>query len=217
MNGQPPKRRRGCLFYGCITSLVLLALAIGALLLGLHLFKKAVNRYTDSQPVEVPVSQMPAGEAARLRQRFEAFQAAVREQRPVAPLSLSSEDLNALIAGGAQPQAMPGKLYVSVEGDQLKGQVSVPLEAVGWRMFRGRYLNGTATFRLALHNGALFVTAQSLAVKGRPLPEVFMQHIRQENLAAGLANEPRLTTVLQGLEEIRVRDGKLVIVPKEQK
>ena len=33
MNGQPPKPRRGCFFYGCITGLVLLLLiAIGGLI-----------------------------------------------------------------------------------------------------------------------------------------------------------------------------------------
>lgn len=217
MNGQSPKRRRGCFFYGCITSLVLLALLLGAVLLGLHLIKKTVNRYTESQAVELPTSQMPRDEAAKLKQRFEAFEAAVREQRPVPPLTLTSDDLNALIASGPQPQALQGKVYLSLEGDQLKGQVSVPLQTIGWGMLKGRYLNGSAMFNLALHNGALFVTAQSVAVKGRPLPEAFMQSIRKENLAARLANDPRAAALLQGLEDIRVSGGKLVIVPKEKK
>jgi hypothetical protein len=217
VNGQVPKRPRGCFFYGCITSLVLLALMLGALLIGVYYVKRTVNRYTDSQPVEVPVSQMPQGEAAKLKQRVEVFQAAVREQRPVPPLTLTPDDLNALIASGAQQQALQGKLYVSVEGDQLQGQVSVPLQHVGLGMFKGRYLNGKATFNLALHNGALFLTAQSITVKGHTLPEAFMQQVRKENLAASLANEPRAVAVLQGLEDIRVSDGKLVIVPKEKR
>ena len=216
MNGRPPKPRRGCFFYGCITSLVLLVLLLGAVLIGLHYVKKLVNRYTDSQAVEVPTSQMPRDEASMLRHRFESFEAAVREQRPVPPLTLTADDLNALIASGPQQQALQGKVYLSLEGDQLKGQVSVPLEAVGWSMFRGRYLNGSATFNLALHNGALFVTAQSVAVKGSPLPERFMQQIRKENLAASLADDPRAVALLQGLEDIRVSGGKLVILPKEK-
>ena len=212
-----PKRRRGCFFYGCITSLVLLALAIGALLIGLHYVRKMVNRYTDSQPMELPTVQMPQGAIDKLKQRFEAFQAAVREQRPVPPLTLTADDINALIAYGPQQQALQGKVYVSIEGDRLKGQVSVPLQEVGLSMFKGRYLNGRGSFNLAFHNGALFVTAQTITVKGHPLPETYLQSIRKENLAARLADEPRAVAVLKGLEDIRVSDGKLVIVPKEKK
>jgi hypothetical protein len=217
VTGQVPKAHRGCFFYGCITSLVLLALMLGALLIGLHYVKKMVNRYTDTQPMEVPTAQMPQGEVNKLKQRFEAFEQAVREQRPTQPLTLTPDDINALIASGPEQQPLKGKFYVSLEGDQLKGQVSVPLQHVGLGMFRGRYLNGRATFNLAFRNGALFVTAQTLAVKGSPLPETFMQQIRKENLAANLANEPRAVAVLQGLEDIRVSDGKLVIVPREKK
>lgn len=217
MTGQVPKAHRGCFFYGCITSLVLLALMLGALLIGLHYVKKMVNRYTDSQPMEMPTAQMPQGEVNKLKQRFETFEQAVREQRPTQPLTLTPDDINALIASGPEQQPLKGKFYVSLEGDQLKGQVSVPLQHVGLGMFRGRYLNGSATFNLAFRNGALFVTAQTLVVKGSPLPETFMQQIRKENLAANLANEPRAVAVLQGLEDIRVSDGKLVIVPREKK
>ena len=217
MTEHPPKRRRGCFFYGCITSLVLLVLAIAALLLGWHLVKKAVNQYTDSKPMELPTVQMSQQEISRLRQRFETFQAAMREQRPVPPLTLNGDDINALIAHGPQQQGLQDKVYVSIEGDQLKGQVSVPLEEVGLSMFKGRYLNGQGTFKLALHNGVLFVTAQTITVKGQPLPETFMQNIRKENLAAKLGDESRAAAVLQGLEDIRVSDGKLVLVPKERK
>ena len=217
MTDQPAKARRGCFFYGCITSVVLLVLVIGALLVGLHYAKKMVNQFTDTQPMELPTVQMPQDRIDKLKQRFEAFQEAVRNQRPAPPLTLSADEINVLIASGPEREAAKGKVCVSLEGDQLKGQVSVPLQHVGWGMFRGRYLNGSATFNLAFRNGALFVTAQTLAVKGSPLPETFMQQIRKENLAAKLADEPRAVAVLQGLEDIRVSDGKLVIVPREKK
>jgi len=44
-----------------------------------------------------------------------------------------------------------------------------------------------------------------------------MQEIRKENLAAKSANEPGAAAVLQGLEDIQVKEGKLVVVPKEKK
>ena len=216
MTDQAPKPRRGCFFYGCIAGLVLLALTLAALLVGLHYVKKLVNQFTETQPMELPAVHMSQAEIAQVRQRFDTFQAAVRERRPAKPLPLSGDDINALIASSAEPQALKAKFYVRLEGSQLKSEVSLPLQDFGLKMFRSRYLNGSATFDLAFRNGALFVTAQSILVKGKPVPEVYMQEIRKHNLAEGWINDPGAVAVLQGLQDIQVKDGKLVIEPKDQ-
>ena len=212
---QSPKPRRGCFFYGCIASLVLLALMLGALLLGLHYVRKVVNQYTDTQPVKLPSVQMSQPEIENLRQRFDAFQAAIRERRPAKPLALTADDLNALIAGGPEPQAFKDKVYVRLEGGQLRSEVSLPLQDLGLKLLKGRYLNGNATFDLALRNGILFVSANSIVVKGKPLPEMYMQEIRKQNLAAGVIKDPGAIAVLQGLRDIQVKDGTLVLEPKD--
>ena len=216
MNDQPPKPRRGCFFYGCITGAVLLVMLLGALMLGLHYVKKMVNRYTDTKPMELPSVQMSPSEIAQVKQRFEVFQQAIREQRATKPLELTAKDLNALIASGGEQDGLKGKVYVSLDGDQLKGEVSVPLEAVGWNVLKGRYLNGSATFNLSLRAGTLSVTPQTIQVKGQPLPEVYLREIRKQDLAMFLTNDPGAAAVLKGLEEIQVKAGKLVIAPKQQ-
>ncbi len=60
------------------------------------------------------------------------------------PLVLSSDDLNALIED--KPE-MKGKIYVTVEGDEVKGRVSIPLGELGLPMVKGRYLNGKADLK----------------------------------------------------------------------
>ena len=217
MTDPAAKPRRGCFFYGCITGLVLLVLVLGALMVGLHYVKKMVNQFTDSQPMELPTVQMSQGEIDKLKERFETFQKAVKERHPTEPLVLAADDINALIANGPKREDLKGKLYVGLEGDQVKGEVSVPLREIGLSVFKGRYLNGSATFSLSFSNGVLSVAPQTIVVKGRPVPEVYMQEIRKQNLAAGLANEPAAVAVLQGLQEIQVKEGKLVVVPKEKK
>ena len=211
------KPRRGCVFYGCITGLVLLVLVLGGLMVGLHYVRKMVNQYTDPKPMELPTVQMSQGEIDKLKQRYEAFEQAVREQRPANPLELSADDINALIASGPKQQALKGKFYVGLESNQLKGEVSVPLHEVGLSIFKGRYLNGSATFNLSFSNGILSVSPQMVSVKGKPLPEVYMQEIRKQNLAAEFAKQPGAAPVLQGLEDIQVKEGKVVVVPKEKK
>jgi hypothetical protein len=114
-------------------------------------------------------------------------------------------------------KAFKGKFYVSLEGDHVKGEVSVPLREMGLSMFKGRYLNGSATFNLSFSDGTLAVKPQTILVKGTPVPEVYMQEIRKQNLAAGVTNNPAAMAVLHGLEGIQVKEGKLVVVPKEKK
>jgi hypothetical protein len=215
MNEQAPKPRRGCFFYGCITGAVLLVLLLGLLLAGLHYVKRLVNRYTDTKPMELPTLQMSQAEMLQVKERFEAFEQAVREHRATKPLTLSADDINALIASGGDQQSLKGKVYVSLDGDQLKGEVSVPLQEVGLNMLKGRYLNGSATFNLSFQNGTLSVTPQGIQVKGEPLPEVYLREIRKQNLAVALTNNPEAAAVLRGLEEITLKDGKLVIAPKQ--
>ena len=216
MTDQAAKPGRGCFFYGCITGLVLLVIVLGALMVGLHYVKKMVNQFTDARPMELPTVRMSQGEIDKLKQRFEAFQQAVREKRPMKPLVLAADDINALIASGSEREALKGKFYVSLEGDQLKSEVRMLLREMGLRMFKGRYLNGSGTFNLSFHNGVLSITPQTIIVKGKPLPEVYMREIRKANLAGKLAAEPDAAAVLRGLENIQIKEGKLVVVPKEK-
>jgi hypothetical protein len=215
MNEQPPKPRRGCGYYGCLTGVVLLVMLLGALLLGLHYVKKLVVRYTDTQPAELPTLQMSPAELAQAKERFESFQQAVREHHATKPLTLTADELNALIASGGDQQGLKGKVYVSLDGDQLKGELSVPLQDVGLSMFKSRYLNGSATFNLSFRDGRLSVTPQTIQVRGEPLPEIYLREIRKQNLAFAFTNDPGAAAVLKGLEEIQVKEGKLVIAPKE--
>jgi hypothetical protein len=216
VNEQPPKPRRGCLFYGCLSGLALLVLMLGALLLGIHYTKKLLNRYTDTKPMELPTVQMSQADVDKLNRRVEAFQKAIREEHAAEPLVLTSDDINALIANGPEREALKGKFYLSFDNDQLKGQVSLPLNEVGLTMLKGRYLNGSATFDVAFRNGAVSVTPRTILVKGNPLPEKFMKELRNENLAADLTNDPDAKAVLKGLQDIQIKEDKLVLVPKEQ-
>ena len=218
MTDQPPKaRRRGCLFYGCLTSVVLLGLLLGALLLGLHYVKKTVDRFTDTRPMELPTVQMPQAEVRKLKTRVQSFQEAVADHRPSAPLSLTSDDINVLLTHGAEQQPIKGRFYASLEGGQLKGDVSLPLDDLGFSMLKGRYLNGSATFTYSFRNGVLSVSPQTVLVKGAPLPEVWMQQLRHENLAVGVVKDPQAAALLQGLEDIQIKDGTLIILPKQRK
>src|SRR6516164_5195702 len=114
-------------------------------LLGVQQFRSMLNRYTDNQPLPLPeVSISPAARDQLLR-RVEDFRDDLRAGGAPAPLILSADEVNALIANDPELKALKGKFYVLLNGDALKAKVSLPMEDLGLPHFRGRYLNGTAS------------------------------------------------------------------------
>lgn len=217
MQEQTPKPRRGILFYGCVAGLVLLFMVIAGGLLGLHYAKKMLIDFTDAAPATLPQVQLPQDKLDALQQRVELFRDAVRAGKPPAePLSLTPDEINALIATDPDLRSLKGKVYVSLVGDQIKGQVSVPMEQVGLPLFKSRYLNGQGTFSLSMHRSRLRLTVMSFVVKNRKVPEVYMEQIRKYNFADPLNEDPRGRAALDHLQEIKVQDGKLLVIPQQK-
>ena len=208
------KRPRGCLFYGCLTGIVCLVAILVAFLLGLHQLKKMLNQFTETSPVTLPTTQMPRVQIDQLQDRVNAFRDAVRAGQPAEPLALTGDELNALIATNPALRPLQGKLYVAIEDRVIKAQVSLPLDQWGSRVFRGRYLNGTGNLVVSLQNGTLRVTPEHIVVKGKPLPRVYMEKIRTVNLAAAFNSERRTSAALNRLQDIQVKEGRLILVPK---
>lgn len=205
-----PPKRRGCLFYGCLTCIVLALLTLVLAVLAVRVVKNKINGYTDSQPMQMPKVEMSDTEYQGLEQRVAAFGDALGQGKPIEPLMLTERDINALLARSANTKALADKVYVSMNGNEVKGQVSIPLSGLGW-LGKGRYLNGEATFKVSLENGVLLVTAQEIKVKGTPLPESFMSQLRRENLAKDAYKNPENAETIRKLDSIEVEDSKAII------
>jgi len=212
---QPP-RQRGCFFYGCIIASILLVLVLALIGVGAFFLYRfvgqVVEQYTATAPRDLPKVEMPAGQRDSLKKRVEEFRKAVNEGRAAEPLVLTSDDLNALIE---EEPNLKGKIYVKIEGDDLKGQISFPLEmfskAPGLGMLKGRYLNGEADLKASLDNGILIVTLDSLEVNGmRPPPDV-MTKLREQNLAKDAYSNPKTAEMLRKVESLEIKDGKVII------
>ncbi len=212
---EPPQalpKQRGCFFYGCIIATIL------ALLMAIVLGVGALFRVSPTQPVGGPVhlhhaarasqGRHAAGAAPALKDRIEAFRNAVDAGTPTEPLVLSSDDLNALID---EDDDLKGKIHVRIEGDEVKGQVSIPLERLGPGMMRGRYLNGEADLKASLSDGVLIVTLDSIEVNGKRPPDEIMKGIREQNLAKDAYKNEKHAKMIRKLESLEVKDGKIIL------
>jgi len=214
MDEQTTKPRRGCFHFGCIGGLLLMLVMLIGGLVGLYYAKKMFNDFTDTKPALLPQAQISQADMDRLEQRVDLFRSVVKAGKSVEPLSLSADEVNALIQHDPDLSALKGKLFVIFEADQIKGELSLPLDDVGLSIFKGRYLNGTGTFSLSLRRGRILLHTLSFVVKRKHVPEVYMEQIRKHNFAENLNNNPRARAALDRLEDIKVQDGKLILVPK---
>jgi hypothetical protein len=212
----PAPKRRGCLFYGCLTAVVLLLIAGLIAFLTVRFVHNQFDAYTDKQPMKLPKVEMTDAEYQDLQTRLKSFGATLEQGKPGTPLQLNEREINALIARAANTKELADKVYVSLNSNEVKGQISIPLSGLGW-LGKGRYLNGEAVFKVTLENGALVVTAQSVKVKGNPLPESFMSRLRQENLAQEAAQDPKNAEAIRKLESIQVEGGEVTVKAKEGK
>jgi len=205
-------RQHGCFFYGCIIASVLALLMVilvsVAVFFGYRFVSQLVDQYTSTTPRELPKVEMPEEQRQAVKDRIEAFRKAVEAGSPTEPLVLTSDDINAMIDDNPE---LKGKIYVKIVGEQVKGEVSIPLERVGLSMVKGRYLNGEADLKASLSDGVLIVTLDSIEVNGQKPPENIMQGIRQENLAKDAYKDEKSASLMRKLESLEIKDGKIVV------
>lgn len=212
---QQQRTRRGCLFYGCIVGVVFMLMVLAGLLYGIHQFKRMLTEFTDSKPMAVPTVSLSQAQIDALHQRVNTFSNAVTQGKEAAPLVLNSDEVNALLQSNAGNQGMKGNVYISLPGDKVKAEVSLPMGQTGLPFSKNRYLNGDASLDVSLRNGMLGVYIDQINVKGKPLPKVYMDRLRMVNWAEAANTNRQASSALNKLQSIEVKDSKLIITPAE--
>jgi hypothetical protein len=212
---EPPQvmpRQRGCFFYGCIIASILALLFVILMAViaffGYRMLSKAIDEYTSTTPRDLPKIDIPPEQLKTLKERVEGFRKAAENGTPTEPLVLTSDDLNALIQENPD---LKGVVYIKLEKDEVKGQVSLPLDKLNFGLLRGRYLNGEADFKASLSDGVLIVTIESLEVNGQKLPEQFISELRKQNVAKDFYKDEKASETIRKLESLEIKDGKIIL------
>jgi hypothetical protein len=222
-NPDIPPKRHGCFFYGCVTCLVLCLLVVVTAFFtvryGIRQINAALAEYTDTAPMPLPKVEMSPTELEQLQKRLAAFNESSEARTNTPPLILTAREINVLLAGSPEMQAFKNRFYVSIETNQIRGLVSLPLDnfKIPFLNFKGRYLNGAGVFAVQMTNNELLVRIDSLEVKGKRLPENYLAQLRQQNLAQDADNNPTNAAAISNYKSIEIKDGKVIIEAKEQK
>jgi hypothetical protein len=211
----PPRRKGlGCFARGCLILLVfaiVLAVACFAgMYWGLHRnsalfygsYWLAKTRSIAEAPTTVPELSASDQQIQSVRERWQDFEQKTRAGQ-AAEIELTADDMNALIVANRDAR---GKVFVSINGNQLRFQASVPLGEVLGRP--GYYFNGDITVEFkgaeSLDNPQL----NRIVVNGEQVPSDLLnwkyRSRRLHEYLADYRNEYDIGT-------IEVRDGKLIL------
>ena len=218
MNGwvdaPPPRRGLGCFGRGCLI-LVLFAIVLAiacvagmywgfqrhsAVLHGLYWLTKV--QAIAQKPVPIPEFTASDAQIQSVHERCEDFEQKARAGQPT-ELELAPDDINTLIATNKDTR---GKIFVSIDGDNLRCQASVPLGELMGRS--GYYFNGDIAVELKSAESLENPQLNRIIVNGQPVPRDLLNwKYRSKRLRDYLADY----RTDSGVGTIEIRDGKLIL------
>ena len=218
MNGwvdaPPPRRGLGCFGRGCLILIVLAIVLViacvagmywgfqrhSAVLHGIYWLTKA--QALAQKPVPIPEFTASDGQTQSVHERCQDFEQKARAGQP-AEVELTPDDINTLIATNKDTR---GKIFVSIDGERLRCQASVPLGELMGRS--GYYFNGDIVVELKSAESLENPQLNRIVVNGEPVPHDLLNwKYRSKRLRDYLADYRNDS----GVGTIEIRDGKLIL------
>jgi len=211
----PPRRKGlGCLARGCLIllvfAIVLVVACFAGMYWGLHRHSAlfygsywlAKTRSIAEAPAPVPEFSASDQQIQRVRERWQDFEQKTRAGQP-AEIELSADDINALIATSKDVRR---KVFASIDGNQLRLQVSLPIGGVLGRP--GYYFNGDVVIELKGAESLDSPQFSRITINGEQAPTDFLNwKYRSRQLREYLAEQRNAYDV----GTIEIRDGKVIL------
>lgn len=174
-----------------------------ALILGTGLFAYARNRvtaYTSANPAAIPKQRLSRVHLAQVEKRLEKISDQVINGPKIRrDFLISTEEINTLVH--KEPK-LRDKIFVKIVDKQLMADVCFPADLLPGGA--GRYFNAEVTIDPTIENGKLKLTVTKALVDGKPVPELWMNLVRERNFAKPLYNDSEIAQILANVEGVTV-------------
>jgi hypothetical protein len=210
----PPRRGLGCFARGCLILVafaVVLAIACfaglfwgfqrhSAIVHGIYWLAKTHS--ISEAPEPVPEFAASEEQVRATQEQWNDFEQKVRAQQP-ATIELSGEDINRLLSLNREERE---KIFVSIEGNQLRIEASVPLGEVLGRS--NWYFNSDVAIQLKGAQSLEHPQLDQIVVNNQPVPPNLLDwKYRSRRLRDYLAEYQSDS----GVGTVEIRDGKLIL------
>jgi hypothetical protein len=213
----PPRRKGlGCFARGCLTlsifAIVLAIAGFAGLYWGLHRnsalfygsYWLAKTRSLAQAPTPVPEFNASDQQIQLVQERWQDFEQKTHAGQ-AAEIELSADDVNTLIATSEDAR---GKVFVFIDGNQLRLQTSVPIGQFFDR--QGYYFNGDVIIALEGVQSLDGPRFSRITINGEQVPTDFLNwKYRSRHLSEYLADQGNAYDI----GTIEIRDGKVILRP----
>lgn len=180
-----------------------------------------VEKFTDTEPEQIPIVEMDEEALQRLQERIDSFSnqvapdsAATEAEEPTEVLDdadepplelvLTANEINALLHSN---EALRGRAHVVIADGKIQAKVSIPTDQVPGG--KGRYFNADAEIEVSMTGGILVIKLVDAKVKGESLPEAVMASLKEQNFAEEAYDDVDTAEILQCFESIEVIDDAI--------
>ncbi len=217
------KQGRGCMFYGCMVGLIVLATILLTALGTSWWIHRTINAraltpvtLNPREQAELDNKLEVVGQAREIRLRVaEEPEARPREIDPDfvrRPITLTDREINALIA---EHTDLGDRVRVSLHPDEVIAQANIPIER-GVPFLGGRTIRTKVSLHVEARGGNLVLAIRNVSVGGFPLPNAWMGGLIGKNLIqTEFFDDPVMKAFVEGIEEFRIDSGSLYFLPAE--
>lgn len=197
----------GCFLGGCLVVLLLVAVTAGV---GSYFaygwYQTQLAKYTSETPMELPSIHITEEEVEAVVAKFDQFQEQFEQGDAPQEFVITVDEINALIAKNPE---LRGRIYVSIVEDNLKADVSFPVDQLPGG--KGRFFNGSVILHVELEDGVLIANVTDAEANGQPIPEPFIEPFRRENIAKEFYKDPEMARALKRCEQLIIESDRIIL------
>jgi len=208
------KSGKGCLFYGCLTVLIIGVLSIAVIFFAVRAF---VMKVTEDKPLALPVVTITQEESQQALSKLRAFEQKLNGNAPTEGevLTLNERELNSLLLAVKDLEALRDSLRVHIKGSTLGLEYSQSLVPMG---MSGRYVNMLAEVDASVDRGILHILIRELKVAGSSFAEGI---VKSQSADADIGPQitgkyPNVQRLVSKIERAEVKDGVVRIELRKQ-
>lgn len=203
------KKGKGCLYKGCFFSMAGMLLIMGIVMLKMFSMIKGAydfkEEFISEEPMQVAVYTPSAPERAAVAGKVDALVSSL-SQGTGSQFEFTDREINTVIAQSSLMQELGAKANVEIRGQSMTGDVSLPLESIGWES----YFNCEFDVDVATDGGMLRLFFNDLKFGGQDVPKPLMNKVN--SLIGEAYKHPKVREVMQQSDLIEVQDNVLKIV-----
>lgn len=206
-----PRKKRGCLFWGCTGCGVMLIVFIIGMIIIFNMVKGFANKYFEATPRPVKTINFSQEELNAAEQKFNNFRQTVDieylEKNNINPeITVSERELNILIN---KEEELRDSFYVDVEENSLNLEISIRIPD-DTPLVGGKYFNGTSEGGISINDGIMTLDIIHAEAAGNILPESLYAKI-SEAIEKDTLEDPDARLWLSTINKLELRKDEMHI------